>query len=118
MTPGSTWSKDEIIITVFFSSRRVCPQAVRCLLLRRGYDRSVGAIERQLTKIKHQHSLLRSSEGFWDLDAVDMWVDEIFGDHELVNQLVRLSSGDAEDMLAVCLFLVAGHECGLILGSQ
>lgn len=55
-------------------------------------------------EIEQEHSLLRSSEVFC---AVDTWVDEILGDHELVNQLVRLSLADAEDMLAVCLFLVA-----------
>lgn len=81
-------------------------------------DRSIGAIERKLTKITHQYPLLRSSEGIWDLDTVDIWVDEILGDHELVNQLVRLSSADAEEMLAVCLFLVAWHESGLIFLVQ
>lgn len=105
MPPGNQWSADEVTIAVYFSSRQICCKAVRFLLLRRGYDRSVPAIERKLLSISQQHPDLRTSEGNWELNVADSWIDAVLGDHESVNQLIRFSLADAEDVIAVCFRL-------------
>lgn len=103
MTPGFQWSPFELTIIVYFSSRHIRPQVVRCLLLRRGYARSISAIKCKMKSIIHQYPELRFLKDNWDLTAVDMWLDDILGDHESVNQIVWLSAADAEDILDVRL---------------
>lgn len=99
------WSDEEVAIAIYFLSRLIYPKTVRCLLLRRGFDRSVVAIENKLVFIAQRHPELRSAGGYWDLNAVDLWIDNLIGDHESVNHLIRFSPTDAEDVLAVCISL-------------
>jgi hypothetical protein len=115
MPPGNQWSADEVTIAVYFSSRQICCKAVRFLLLRRGYDRSVPAIERKLLSISQQHPDLRTSEGNWELNVADSWIDAVLGDHESVNQLIRFSLADAEDVI---LYVSDSGYYGLILRSR
>jgi hypothetical protein len=95
------WSQEEIVITVYFLSRQIRPRTLHYLLLRRGYDRSARAIERKLFSIIQQHPHLRRSEGHWDLDSVDSWIDDLLGDHDLVNTLIHFSPEDAQDVALV-----------------
>lgn len=43
-----SWSNGEIGITIYFSSRLIQPITLSCLLLRRNYNRSPGAIEHKV----------------------------------------------------------------------
>lgn len=95
------WSLEEIVTIVYFLSRQIRPRSLHSILLRRGYDRSAGAIERKLSSITQQHPHLRPSEVHWDLDAVDRWIDDLLGNHESVNTLIRFSLEDAEDVVRV-----------------
>ncbi|KAF9249649.1 hypothetical protein DTO027I6_2718 [Penicillium roqueforti] len=70
---GTLWSEEELIVAIYFLSRLIHPETVRCLLLRRGYNRSIGAIERKALSVAQQNPYLRSSEGHWDVSAVDHW---------------------------------------------
>lgn len=102
VTPGAPqWSHEEIVIIVYFLSRQVRPQTLYYLLLRRGYDRPTRTIQLKLVSVTQQHPHLRTSEGHWDLDAVDSWIDDFLGNHESVNTLIRFSPVDAEDMVLV-----------------
>jgi hypothetical protein len=98
MPNRTLWSKEELIVAIYFLSRLIHPKTVRCLLLRRGYNRSIGAIERKALSVAQQHPYLRSSEGHWDVSAADHWLDDLLGDHESVNRLVQFSSEDAKDV--------------------
>lgn len=91
----------QLVITVYFLSRQIRPQTLHCLLLRRGYDRSTGAIERKVFSITQQHPHLRTSEGHWDLQTVDSWIDDLLGNHESVNTPIRFSEEDAEHVVLV-----------------
>lgn len=106
------WSHEEIVITVYFLSRQIRPRTLHYLLLRRGYDRSTRAIERKFFSITQQHPHLRTSKGQLDLDAVDRWIDDLLGNHESVNTLIRFSSEDAEDVILVSYTLeVVFNSC-------
>ena len=51
--------------------------------------------------VQLQHPHLRTSEGHWDLDAVDRWIDELLGNHEPVNTLILFSLENVEDRILV-----------------
>ena len=92
---GKPWSKSEIVITVYFSSRYICSQSVSELLLCRGYQRTRSAVERKLRSFISSNASLRPHKGQWDVDAVDRWIDEIL-DHDAVNCLVEFTPEDAK----------------------
>jgi hypothetical protein len=94
------WSLQEVTIMVYFLSRQIRPKALRYLLLRRGYDRSIRAIERKVFSIAQKYPYLKP-QGHWDLEVVDRWIDDLLGDHELVNALIQFSPEDAADVLLV-----------------
>ncbi|KAJ5849407.1 hypothetical protein N7455_009263 [Penicillium solitum] len=92
------WSNEEVVITVYFSSRCIRPKSLCCLLLRRGHIRSLSAVERKIISITKQHPYLKSSNGHWDLNAIDCWMNDLIRSHESVNKLIKFSLEDAEDM--------------------
>ncbi|KAF4772616.1 hypothetical protein PENNAL_c0131G03188 [Penicillium nalgiovense] len=92
------WSNEEVVITVYFSSRCIRPKSLCCLLLRRGHIRSLSAVERKIISITKQHPYLKSSNGHWDLNAIDRWMNDLIRSHESVNKLIKFSLEDAEDM--------------------
>lgn len=91
---GKPWSKSEIAIVVYFSSRYICYEALTELLLRRGYHRSPSAIERRVRTIISSNPFLQPSESKWDISAVDCWIDSNL-DHDTVNSLIAFNSEDA-----------------------
>jgi hypothetical protein len=98
--PLASWSREEMAIMVYFSSRHIRPTTLRHLLLRRGYNRSVRAIERKVLTIVHNYPSLKP-EGDWILGNVDHWLDDLLEDHEMVNTLIRFSAEDAKDVVLV-----------------
>ena len=71
-------------------------RSLRCLLLRRGFDRSENAIERKLRALVDENPHLGTSINLWDVSAVDRWIDDLLGDPESVNNLIKISAEDAE----------------------
>ncbi|KAK9646515.1 hypothetical protein HCH54_005254 [Aspergillus fumigatus] len=102
MKPAARWSNDELVIAVYFCSRRISSKSVSQLLTRRGYHRTSSAVERKIQAIVGDHLSLRPSEGSWDISAVDRWLDDILGSTEDVNRLIKFSPEDAE--------MVAQHQ--------
>ncbi|KAL2695824.1 hypothetical protein AAEP93_003124 [Penicillium crustosum] len=92
------WSNEEVVITVYFSSRCIRPKSLCCLLLRRGHIRSLSAVERKIISITKKHPYLKSSNGHWNLNAIDRWMNDLIRSHESVNKLIKFSLEDAEDM--------------------
>lgn len=124
------WSNEEVVITVYFSSRCIRPKSLCCLLLRRGHIRSLSAVERKIISITKQHPYLKSSNGHWDLNAIDRWMNDLIRSHESVNKLIKFSLEDAEDMALVScpfgvfftstyrLLLIIETICRLSIGSN
>lgn len=98
--PTPYYSSEEKAIIVYFASRRIYPKTLYYLLLRRGFDRSINAIERRVINIAQKYPYLKSQNN-WDLEAVDRWIDDLLGDHESVNRLILFSPEDAEDVALV-----------------
>jgi hypothetical protein len=96
MEPAARWSKDELVIAIYFSSRRISSIAVSQLLTRRGYHRTPSAVERKIQAIIDDCPSLRPSQGSWDINAVDQLLDDVLGSTEDVNRLIRFTSEDAE----------------------
>ena len=101
MPSVARWSNKEVIIAVYFTSRGVRPKSVRCLLKRRGFDRSCHAIESKIALVLKRHKHLRGPERLWDWSTVDAWIDDLLGSHELVNKLISFAFEDAEDVALV-----------------
>ncbi|KAF4765904.1 hypothetical protein HAV15_010642 [Penicillium sp. str.  len=101
MTLVTRWSDKEVTVAVYFTSRGVRPKSVRCLLKRRGFDRSCDAIESKVALVLKQHAHLRGPKGpkrRWDWRTVDGWIDDLLGSPELVNTLINIAFEDAEDV--------------------
>ena len=56
-------SNEEIVITMYFFARYIRRKTTRGLLLRRGYDRSVGAIERKIIYATQHYPFLKFANG-------------------------------------------------------
>jgi hypothetical protein len=95
MKPAARWSNDELVITLYFSSRRINSMAVSQLLTCRGYHRTSSAIERKIQAIVDDRPSLRPSQGSWDVNIVDKWLDDVLGSNEDVNCLIKFSPEDA-----------------------
>ncbi|GFF60970.1 hypothetical protein IFM51744_10544 [Aspergillus udagawae] len=104
MKPAPRWSKDELVITLYFSSRRISYMAVSQLLTRRGYHRTSSAVERKIRMIVGDRPSLRPSQEGWDVNAVDQWLDEVLGSTEEVNGLIDFTPEDAETVAHWGLF--------------
>lgn len=104
--PMPEWSREETIILLYFTSRGLQPKSIRALLQRRGYDRSIRAIEHKIANTTRDCPQLRPGRGKWDLKAVDQWIDDLLCDHLSVNRLIYFSFQDAEDVA-----LVSIHQC-------
>jgi hypothetical protein len=76
ITDRTAWSDAAKIIAVYFCSRYVNTQSLRCLLLGRGFDRSENAIQKKIAGHIRRESML--------------------GNPESVNKLIQISAGDAE----------------------
>jgi hypothetical protein len=70
--------------------------AVSKLLTRRGYHRTPCAVERKIQAIVGDCPSLRPSGGNWDIDAVDRWLDDVLGNTDDVNRLIKFTLEDAE----------------------
>ncbi|KAJ6038410.1 uncharacterized protein N7446_005210 [Penicillium canescens] len=93
------WLNEEIVITIYFFARCIRPNSIRGMLLRRGYDRSLGAIERKIISTTKQYPYLKFANGQWDLSAIDRWMKDLVRSQESVNNITRFSLEDAEDMV-------------------
>jgi hypothetical protein len=96
MKPPERWSKDELIITLCFSSRRISSMAVAQLLTRHEYHRTSSAIERKIQAIVGDCHSVRPSQGSWDVNAVDQWLDDVLGTIEDVICLIKFTPEEAE----------------------
>lgn len=99
---GRPWSKSELVIAVYFSSRYICSKALSELLFCRGYHRTERAIERKIHDIVNSAPSLRPG-GQWEVDAVDRWIDNAVG-HDAVNRLTAFTSEDATAVALVGIF--------------
>lgn len=105
------WSEEEIVIILYFLSRQIRPRTLRFLLLC-PYDRTTRAIERKIFSIIQRYPHLKPSKDYWNLDAVDNWIDGLLGSRESVNTLIRFSPADAEDVVHVsCFFGITFSSC-------
>jgi hypothetical protein len=95
MSDRTAWSDAEKTIAVYFCSRHVNVQSLRCLLLRRGFNRSEDAIEIKLRSMVEEHPCLGTSIYRWDASAVDCWIDNLLGDPKSVNKLIKITADDA-----------------------
>jgi hypothetical protein len=95
------WSHEEVIIAVYFSSRQICSRAIHHLLFRRGFRRTHRAIERKIYSTVKANPRLRLPKGYWDLDVVDRWIDDLLQDHRAVNEWIIFSADDADDVIRV-----------------
>lgn len=95
------WTREEIAIALYFSSRRVQYNVVSYLLLRRGFCRSSSAIQHKISKIIHVQKTLKLDEQKWNLDEVDSFLDNLMKDQNEVNDLIMFSVQDATDVLLV-----------------
>jgi hypothetical protein len=78
--------------------------------LRPNHNHSLDAIEHKVIAVTDQHPFLRPSGGYWDLSAVDRWIDDLVHNHESVNETIRFSLDDAEDVARVSLpFILFSH---------
>ena len=110
MSNEVSWSNEEIGITIYFCSRLIQPITLSCLLLHRNYNRSPDAIEHKVIAVTDQHPFLRPSGGCWGLSAVDCWIDDLVHNHESLNETIRFSLDDAEDVARVSLpFIPFSH---------
>ncbi|KAJ5216841.1 hypothetical protein N7468_009882 [Penicillium chermesinum] len=96
MSSRETWSREEIAILLYFRSRCISYRSLYLLLLRRGFHRTLKAIERKTWVLVRQCPQLKSSTDQWNLGVVDCWIDRLVGSHEVVSGLVHLGAEDAE----------------------
>jgi hypothetical protein len=96
MKPAARWSKDELVITLYFSSRRINSMAVSQLLTGSGYHRTSSAIEGKIQAIVDDRPSLRPSQRSWDVNVADQWLDDVLGSNEDVSCLIKFSPEDAE----------------------
>jgi hypothetical protein len=79
MKHSARWTKNELVIAVYFSSRHIDLMTISQLLSRRGFQRSSGAIKHKICEIVRVFPSLRPSAGSWDKDAIDVWLDDTLG---------------------------------------
>ena len=99
MTDSTRWSDAETIVAVYFCSRHASIRSLRCLLLRRGFDRSENAIESKPLTLLNDSPHLGTSIQIWDASAVDCWIDNLLGDPESVNSLIQMSKAPRFSLL-------------------
>lgn len=95
------WTKDELIITLYFTSRRIDFKSISQLLSRRGFQRSSIAIKNKVYHIVRLFPSLRPSAKRWNKDAVDQWLDDTLGNSNDVDRLIAFTSEDAETVAQV-----------------
>jgi hypothetical protein len=96
MKYAKRWTKNELAVALYFSSRRIRPESVSLLLVRRGYKRTPIAVDRKVNKIIRGRPSLLLSDYSWDIDAIDRLLDDMLGDPEIVNRLISFTPEDAE----------------------
>lgn len=101
MRRNTRWSDKEVVILLYFSSRSIWPKSIRQLLLHRGYNRSISAIQAKIACILRQTPNLKRPSGLWDLEIVDYWVDNHLGGNKMVNELIDFMADDAEEVALV-----------------
>lgn len=113
-----SWSLEEIIVVIYFTSRYIIPSTLRCLLAHRGYDHTTTAIERMIRKIADHKPSLRLARGQWDVRAVDGWIDGLLSDPESVNHIIRFTLQDAEAVASVSYIPFVTLPCVFILTDE
>ena len=61
------WADEELIVTVYFTSRGYTDAAVVDVLKVRGYRRSVAAVRRKVEGIVREYPRLLSASGKWNI---------------------------------------------------
>lgn len=107
MRRNTRWSAKEVVILLYFLSRGIWLRSIRYLLLYRGYNRLISAIQAKIVCILRQNPDLKRPIGFWDLVMVDYWVDSYLGGNKLVNELINFTSDDAEEVALVSCIIIA-----------
>ena len=71
--PRVLWRTDEIVVLVYFQSRKVCHEACRKLIQRKcATQRDLAGIRGKLAQIRGRYSELWNSElQQWNLEAID-----------------------------------------------
>ncbi|KAA8641404.1 uncharacterized protein ATNIH1004_001869 [Aspergillus tanneri] len=92
---GKYWSDAELIVAVYFTSRGFTEAAVSQILHARGFRRSYDAVYRKIKDIRNKHPVLQAKDQDWDINAVDLWLDELSLDHQTVNHLICCSDLEA-----------------------
>jgi hypothetical protein len=94
--PSARWTNDELVVIIYFSSRRIGAKSISQLLSRRGYQRSTAAIKHKIREVVRTFPSLRPSAESWNKGAVDRWLDSRLGRAEEVNRLIEFTTEDAE----------------------
>lgn len=96
------WSDEELIVTVYFTSRGFLPEIVAEFLARRQLLRSLDSIHAKLLEITSTNPTLGMEAGVWDIQAVDKFIDGLSLDHDAVSQLIRFTKSDVNVVEKVC----------------
>jgi len=101
--PRVLWRTDEIVVLVYFQSRKVCHEACRKLIQRKcATQRDLAGIRGKLAHIRGRFSELWDSElQQWNLEAVDQWLSE--QDTANFADLTNFDSADQQLVLEVSL---------------
>jgi hypothetical protein len=111
------WTKDELIIVLYFTSRCIGFKSISQLLSSRGFQRSPTAIKNKVYQIVHAFPSLRPSAKGWDKDAVDQWLDDTLGNSNDVDRLIAFTPEDAETVAQVGYMLSKGLHLPLVVSN-
>ncbi|QSS64913.1 hypothetical protein I7I51_01988 [Histoplasma capsulatum] len=88
---GRGWLEEEIAVAVYFASEGVTHQTITALLSRRGFPRTLNAVNAKLNLVRAKNQL-GSTHG-WDRENVDEWLDK-FTDFPRINALLKPTEED------------------------
>ena len=88
------WADEELIVTVYFTSRGYTDAATVDVLEVRGYRRSVAAVRRKVEDIVREYPHLLSASGKWNIIEVDWWLDHLSLAHDTVSDLIGCNALD------------------------
>ncbi|OJJ29544.1 hypothetical protein ASPWEDRAFT_85559, partial [Aspergillus wentii DTO 134E9] len=100
------WADAEVVVAIYFLSRGFSEAAVAELLSHRGFWRSARAVHHKVLDILTKFPYLQKSPRFWDIEAVDQWLDCQSLDHKTVNNLIYCLNDDAKVAEQVRMFLL------------
>lgn len=95
MTKGFVlWTRQEIMVAVYFISRGLTEAAVSDILRARGYQRSTSAVRCKIKDIVRQNGGLQDAQHEWRIHAVDYWLDSQGLPHNVVSQVIGPTAKD------------------------